>query len=314
MMLLTLFLPQLRLSLFFSFFVLLFSGCASKPNSRSQSQPTSPPSSNASVDFTILSGHPEFPCLNASFNQFINVRGVYVIGTAQAPQEFVVHTAHVLAQFLDNDEDGITDDKAVVDYLTNNNYIVPVWSESERESVWDSIVGTDCEDNLGFAASMYYDEDQWALGGIEQQGTWDTNLEEVWHVVSVGWYATYPAYFGTELNEQNEVIPSKLTQAMDAARGGQFLTVPSSYPESAWYKYYDSTCDYLCQAHEYFYWILMANIDALSPDLTSKCADSQTEWFICTQQELQAQDPLAYELLNHEGFNLPTRIPDGSYH
>ncbi len=31
---------------------------------------------------------------------------------------------------------------------------------------------------------MYFDEDQWAIGGIQKTGLWDTNLEEVWHVVS----------------------------------------------------------------------------------------------------------------------------------
>ena len=97
---------------------------------------------------------------------------------------------------------------------------------------------------------------------------------------------------------------------MDTARGGQFLTIPESYPETAWYKYYDTTCGYSCQAHEYFYWILMANIDALS-HVYNLCP--KTEWSVCTKQELQTQDPLAFQLLNQEGFQLPTKIPDGCY-
>ena len=65
-------------------------------------------------------------------------------------------------------------------------------------------------------------------------------------------------------------------------------------------------------AHEYFYWILMSNIDALDPSITSKCSPN-VEWNICTKSELMQKDILAYELLNNYGFNLPTVIPDGSY-
>ena len=50
----------------------------------------------------------------------------------------------------------------------------------------------------------------------QSAGIWDTNLEEVWHVVSVGWYETYPEYMGTE-DENGEIISSNLTRALDAA-------------------------------------------------------------------------------------------------
>jgi hypothetical protein len=156
------------------------------------------------------------------------------------------------------------------------------------------------------AASMYYDEDQWALGGIKKKGTWDTNLEEVWHVVTRGWSGTYPEAFSAEK-------PSLLTDAMDVARGGFFEKVPSRYPPEAWYKYYDESCEYECQASEYIYWALMANIGALDPELTGKCADSADEWNICTADDLGYKDILISELLNNMGFKLPTRIPDGSY-
>ena len=263
-----------------------------------------------SPSLSVLSQHPSISCLNDSFTSFIEVFGVYVTGSAEAPPEYVLHTANVLAQYIDNNEDGVADDPAVLDYLVAQNYIVPVWNTATRESFWNSATGTFCEDNISMAASLYYDEDRWAIGGIEYAGTWDSNLEEVWHVVSRGWYSVYPEYFGEELNNAGEVIPSKLTEAMDTARGGQFLTIPETYPETAWYKYYGD-CPYVCQAHEYFYWILMANIDALSPSLTNLCPND--EWSVCTQQELQTQDPLAFQLLNQEGFQFPTNIPDGCY-
>ncbi|HAZ56493.1 MAG TPA: hypothetical protein DCY78_04610 [Acidimicrobiaceae bacterium] len=255
----------------------------------------------------VLSQHPTVDCMNEAFDKFIDVFGMFVVASPNAPLAYVEHTANVLAEYIDNDADGIPDDQAVLDVLVNGNFVVPVWTESDRVSFWDNARGTYCEDNTGMAASMYYEYDEWALGGIEAAGTWDTNLEEVWHVVSIGWYATYPEYFGDEPGA------GRLTEAMDAARGGRFLTIPPTYPAGSWYRYYDDTCDYGCQMHEYFYWILMANIDALDPSITDKCEQSQHEWHICNKAELEQVDVLAFDLFNNHGFSLPTNIPTGNY-
>jgi hypothetical protein len=280
-------------------------------NTVDETNTTEVPESN--FTFEVLSEHP-FECMNNNvFDKFSNVFGVYVVGTPEASLEYFTHTANILAQFIDNNEDGLPDDSAVLDILVDNNFVVPVWSEDDREDFWDGARGTYCEDNIGMAASMYHDEDEWALGGIEEAGTWDTNLEEVWHVVSVGWYEAYPEFMGVDFDENNEVITSNLTRAMDAARGGQFMSIPDEYPEDAWYAYYDDTCDYHCQAHEYFYWVLMANIGALDPSITNKCEDSKDEWYVCTKSDLETRDVLVYDLFNNQGFNLPKIIPDGSY-
>lgn len=263
-------------------------------------------------NFEILSEHP-FECMNTGvFDKFINVYGVYVVASDEAPVEYLNHTAHILAQLIDNDEDGAADNSQVLNILVENNYIIPVWNTSDRDEFWTGARGTHCEDNIGMAASMYYDEDQWALGGIQSAGIWDTNLEEVWHVVSVGWYETYPEYMGTE-DENGEIISSNLTRALDAARGGHYESVPEQYPEDAWYTYYDDSCNYHCQAHEYFYWLLMANIGALDSSITDKCEESKHEWNVCNNSELETTDTLGYDLFNNNGFNFPTKIPDGSY-
>ena len=262
---------------------------------------------SASSALEVLSQHPTADCMNEVLDKFIDVFGMFVVASPNAPLAYVEHTASVLAEYIDNDADGIPDDQTVLDVLVNGNFVVPVWTESDRESFWENARGTYCEDNTGMAASMYYDHDQWALGGIEAAGTWDTNLEEVWHILSVGWYATYPEFFGDEPGA------SRLTEAMDTARGGQFLTIPSTYPAGSWYRYYDDTCDYGCQMHEYFYWILMANIDALDPSITDKCEQSQHEWHICNKAELEQVDVLAFDLFNNHGFSLPTNIPTGNY-
>jgi len=269
---------------------------------------------NSESVFDVLSEHPELSCLNDTFSVFVDVFGVYIIATPEAPLDLVIHSANVFAQYIDNDADGIPDDLAVLEYLVVNKFVIPVWSsgslvdDSDREKFFENIRGTDCEDSVTMRASMYYDEDQWALGGIQSAGTWDTNLEEIWHVVSGGWHESYPDYFG-----DSESGSSMLTDAMDISRGGKFLLTPERYPENAWYTYDDESCSYGCMVHEYFYWILMANLDALGPALTDKCRKSEHEWGVCNRDQLAQIDPLAHSLLNDYDFKLPTTIPDGTY-
>ena len=249
------------------------------------------------LEIKVLDKHPTNECMNEYFDVFIDVFGVFVVSTSSAPLDYVLHSANVLAQYIDNDADGVADDPAVLDILVKGSYVVPVWAEKDRENF------KGCE--VSMAASMYYDNDIWALGGIEAAGTWDTNLEEVWHVVSRGWYEAYPDYFGED--------ESRILDAMDAARGGKFKESPSEYPTTAWYTYVDSSCSYGCQMHEYFYWILMANMGALDPSITNMCEQIQREWRVCNKEQLEKVDVLAFDLLNNQGFNLPTRIPDGNY-
>ena len=258
-------------------------------------------------DLTIISKHPTIDCLNGVFDKFVNVFGMYVMGTPEAPESFVNHSAGVLAQYLDNDEDGYVDDQKVLDELVELNRVVPLWSRSDSESFYEATDrGALCEERVSFGASMFLD-DKWALGGIEAAGDWDTNLEEIWHIITLGWDHVYPLDFGVRPGN------SQIGEAMDAARGGQFQYPPETYPEEAWYRFYDPTCVYDCQIYEYFYWILMANIGALDPKFTDKCESSKPEWHICSKEELQQIDPKAYDLLNNQGFELPTRIPNGLY-
>ena len=147
--------------------------------------------------FEILSKHP-VECVNESniVDIFIDVFGVYVIAPEDAPIEKVQHTANVLAQYIDNDEDGVPDDPNVLRGLVENNYIVPVWREEDEEAFRD-YVNTHCEDVVGVGASMFFGDhdryweqgggDSWVFGGIANAnaiknggpGEWDANLEEV---------------------------------------------------------------------------------------------------------------------------------------
>ena len=79
-------------------------------------------------DLTIISKHPTIDCLNGVFDKFVNVFGMYVVATPEAPESFVNHSAGVLAQYLDNDEDGYVDNQKVLDFLVEANRVVPLLS------------------------------------------------------------------------------------------------------------------------------------------------------------------------------------------
>ena len=290
--------------------------------------------------FEILDKHPKVECLNTvGATMFIDVFGMYVIAAKESPLEKVLHTANVLAQYLDNDEDGFADDPNVLWQLVENNYIMPVWPiDGGADGLTVSEIRQKCS-NVNIGAYMFIEDingnggDSYVFGGIANDnsfmnggdGEWDANLEEIFHTVTWGWYRAYPEYFAngdwwpwTGIENKDLIggkgeLSSKLTTAMDAARGGWFEDTPDQYPDNAWYTYVDKSCGYGCQSIEYLYWLLMSNIGALDPSITNKCEKSKSEWFICTKEELKERDVLGFELINNYGFNLPTNIPDGNY-
>lgn len=119
------------------------------------------------------------------------------------------HTANVLAQYIDNDEDGSPDEAIVLSFLVDNNFVVPVWSESDRDPFFEGLRGEllrrQLRDDSEHVLRVGYRRNR-------KGGTWDTNPEEVWHVVSVGWYNSYPTDFGDSRGS------SQLTAAMNLAR------------------------------------------------------------------------------------------------
>ena len=277
-------------------------------------------SNDTVVKFEIVDTYPHAACLNTHLDVFINVFGIYVVSTSSIPEVYQQHTANVLAQYIDNDADGVPDDEKIIANLRDRLAVFPVWTPELREKVFSE----PCD--VHTAASMYRgnsddDSDAWALnGGITSTNNintrsgvnWDTNLEEVWHLISSAYYQVYPEYFADGRDcESCTGEYSKLTDALDAARGGRFFEAPSTYPEGAWYTY---DIPYVGQAHEYMYWILMANFNALDPSITTYCENIYAEWRGgCNKEELKQKDVLAYDLLNNYGFKIPTVIPDGNY-
>ena len=234
--------------------------------------------------------------LSAFFDREINVFGIRLVASSTVPNDKLSHAAHIMAEYLDNDEDGDVDDPPVVAAMRNRRAILVMFdsfNELKNSGIFESS-----------AIEGYWGQDLYA-DETAQPGRFDASLEEVLHLITTaGYEQVYPEAFGS--------LPGTLlTDAMDMARGGRFNQVPSAYPEEAWYHYDDQTCDYRCMAVEYFYWALTTLLGAQSPP--QRCAEIQVEWELCTAESLALRDPAVHALLADPQYRLPTRLPDGQY-
>ena len=246
-----------------------------------------------------------FAPFHGSFEKRVEVFGVQVLATEQVHDKKVLHAAHVTAQYLDNDEDGQVDDPAVHAALIRGGAFLAM-AATERDfhrldPDWDAL------ESGGFRIGQdLYGEETLPEGPphVKSRGRFDASLEEVWHLISNGWGAAYPAEFGYQPG-------SELCDAMDLARGGRFRRIPRRYPAGAWYHYDDRTCGYRCMAAEYFYWTLTSLLGG--QDYPGRAEQIADEWECPTAESLERRDPAAFSLLTDPRWALPRSLPDGSY-
>jgi len=240
------------------------------------------------------------------FTKQVDVFGVHVYATFSTPDEKVLHAANVLAQYLDNDEDGVPDDQAVVDAMVKNKAAMSMRKgESEFRGEWNNLRRKFLPP--GTRPQLLWG-DETTLGAIDSYGKVlriDVAWEEILHLVQVNGYSVvYPETFGMRRG-------SKIADAMDLARGGFFEDVPEQYPEEAWLAYYDKTCDYGCQIAEYFHWALSSVLGA--QDFPGRIENIGHNWKLNTREKVMKQDPAVYALVTDPQFKLPTKLPDGKY-
>jgi len=235
------------------------------------------------------------------FTKYVNVLDCFsVYAESSISDEKVLHAAAIAAELLDNDENGYVDDNLLKTQLQSSGALIPIFSQegSNAEDLFFSQYNGE-----GAAAVLYNNEMDPA-----QPGHWgsDATVEEVIHVINaVGHTAVYPNAFSIEPGS------SLMTDAMDVARGGQFLTIPNPYPSEAWYHYDDQTCDYQCMAIEYMYWSIVSWMGIL--DDPSTCNGIANEWEPCSPTLFQSTDVLMYNLITDPQYLLPQLAPDGNY-
>ena len=202
----------------------------------------------------------------------------------------LLHAANLMAQYLDNNEDGVVDNPTLLTALKNNKGHIYLWKTSAQQG------GLPLQD-LGADETI----PAWHTNG--QTGRFDAALEEIWHVITHSGYSkAYPTIFG-------EGAGTSLTNAMDLARGGNFTTIPNPYPSGAWYTYNDVTCNYNCMSTEYIYWAMSSILGAQK----NRLSEISQEWKLNTKAKIQITDTAAYALLTDSQYKFPTILPDGTY-
>ncbi len=246
-------------------------------------------------------------------NRYVNVFGIHIFTSPTTSEDKLSHAAGVLAQYLDNDQDGVPDNIRVLSHLVSRNvFIIMPGTEAEMEGLEMELIE---EAGYRFGQDLYGEETKPdflvdgkinALGGSYYDGA----LEEILHPITQHGYANaYPEVFG-------EVRGSILAKCMDAARGGYFEKVPkggpkSGYPAEAWYHYTDETCDYGCMVTEYIYWALTSILG--TQDFPGRHEALEVEWELNTRERVRTGDTAVYELLTDPQYRFPTKAPDGNY-
>jgi len=230
-----------------------------------------------------------------NFNRKVIVFGIDIYAAKKVEDAKLLHAANLMAQYLDNNEDGIIDNKLVVDKMIENKAFLFLWkSQSDMPSSPPS-------GRLGQDLGNDETVPVWHTNG--HTGRYDAAIEEVWHIITHAGYAkAYPTIFG-------ENAGTSLSNAMDIARGGNFTTIPSSYPASAWYSYNDATCTYDCQATEYIYWAMSSILGAQA----NRLSEISQEWKLNTKAKVETTDTAVYALLINPTYKFPTILPDGTY-
>ena len=229
------------------------------------------------------------------FNRKVVVFGIDIYAAKKVSDEKLLHAANIMAQYLDNDEDGEIDNQLVVDKMIENKAFLILWKK--QSDIPSNIPNGRIGQDLGNDETM----PMWHTNN--RTGLFDASLEEVWHIITHAGYAkAYPNVFG-------EQIGSSLSNAMDIARGGQFTTIPNSYPDEAWYSYDDKTCDYNCMATEYIYWAMSSILGAQE----NRLEEISHEWELNTRAKVEQTDVNIFELLTNSEYKFPTILPDGTY-
>ncbi len=240
------------------------------------------------------------------FAKKVDVFGVSIYATQYVSDTVLTHVAGVLAQYLDNNEDGLADEPQVVARLKKDRAAMVLFKKPDSAlfKKFDRLFDPDKDKRP--VQDLYASEVVLVNG---DKGRFDETLEEVLHLIThAGWGKAYPHVFA-------EKHHSAIADAMDKARGGYFKKSPKHYPANAWYTYDDKTCDYGCQITEYTYWLLTSFLSkpGRGQDFKGRYAEIKREWRPNNHIKVVKMDRLGAKILKSKRYHLPKRLPNGLY-
>lgn len=208
----------------------------------------------------VLADYPDSPdstppaqwsSMSETFTRHCSPFGISVFAQGW-PEDKFIHACNILAQILDNDQDGCADDTSVVEKIRYRQVGMAMFETESGPDQYAQFIPR------SFAwQGLWADETDLSCSGADETGECrDAAIEEILHVVSgSGIGEAYPEKF-SDCGEKDLGNLSDMMKQMDIARGGHFESVPTTYPSDAIYHYTDETCEYRCMGTEFFYWAL----------------------------------------------------------
>ncbi|MEX1024370.1 MAG: hypothetical protein WD226_04765 [Planctomycetota bacterium] len=225
--------------------------------------------------------------LPALLTKSVDVFGVPVFATAATDDAALKHAATILAEYLDNDEDGRMDDPRLVLGLHEARAALLVRPAD------DAPITATAMRSAGFLfAPELIAEDVAQRARPHEPGaaTFDAAVRGGAELVAFGALLAYPGVFGVDEG-------CALASALDVATGEWFQPASAATPEE--------------RGRAYFAWALTSNLGLeAQPERQREIA---ARWKLATPELLRAGDPAIAALLTARRFGLPRLGPDGSY-
>ena len=248
------------------------------------------------TDESSLAIFDSFESLAQYFPESVEVYGIPVMRTAAASREALLHTANLLAGYLDNDYDGIVDDATMYAEFINGDKGIVVFANSADETVINAALGS-----WKARTTSVYENEMNNFQGDSVGGNRDVTLERLlrYFLIKQGFSVAYASTLGY-------VRPTTLTVAMDNARGGfQAGGIAGyNYPPFAWYT--DPTgLTYQNLTYEYLYFAL----STYAGSNTWRDADIEDIWKLATPTNLASTDSIIVSIIESGDYNFPTTEP-----
>ena len=256
---------------------------------------------------------------SANIVKKIQVFGINVYALDGVSDRDLKLVANVLAQWLDNDQDGKPDNVEVLREIHVAEGFMVLGVSIRAVGKWHG----DSQDKLSKRGKGYgldvttinhnwydlepskYSQNHYLTDGLNPP---DAATEETFHLISdLGYGGAYPAVFGRG-GRNGGGAKTELTKAMDLARGGHFPREKPFYPAGAWFTRTDG-CSYGCFVGEYIHWGIITHL-GLNKQRAENIMD---QWALSTAAALKARDPVLYTLLTDPRYKFPVTAPDSTY-
>ncbi|XP_013384868.1 uncharacterized protein LOC106154878 isoform X2 [Lingula anatina] len=294
----------------------------SSPSSLSSSPSPIPPSSiflfqhKAQKQNQNTIKYPSIPCVNKTisrlpstvpelkpfFAKYLNVFGVYIVATAGFPDVKMIHAAGVMAQYLDNNGDGLVDSPAVIKNMVKRRATLIMFRDQAEMNAKIEQVEKATEGKY-----MFQDLEANEIHPPEEHSSeFDESLEEILHLIQdIGITYAFPEQFAQ--NDTSLLGKAMLKAIKDC---GFAFNHTFRYPNcTGLYHFGDPTCDFECLLTEFFYWGLTSILGAQR----KRCKTISDEWELCTKKLVRTKLPELYFLLTNPRYKLPSVLPNGDY-